>query len=530
MSNITYFTFNSDKSNQSCLNADQQCDSDEFHQDEKHSDKKQKSFQICPNCDKTFEYKSLLTRHLESCNRNQKKFLAFQKSYNDLVIEHNKCKDENKTLQQTLNDVKKEYEQLQRTSKEYRSNKDYFEKVNFTLQESIKDCKKENNVLQLKYNELDTENKLLKNKQVLLEKELYHLEKETKSLSQTLEKKDEKIIENNNINVTLQLNQINQQINIDGKVNYKTIVEKLPCVTNGDLDTLFKNLPIASLDSIKALTNYVSVNYLNKRVVCTDKARRTLAWKDENRKIIKDKNGALLSKKVKRAGVQNKSLLEGLLHDFDSTIDQTNISDLESINRKNDTVVALTKNNTWFEDEFSKGIVPHAKHVKQFTSIPQAEVENFTKRLKTWCNNFTVNEGKVDLTTFLLMLFRECFNINPNTHHDMLTLYVDTINKKILCFLDCCNCYFCDDADNIISDHKGRITFNIIRLWLRQNMAPSALKKNQAHYFCFSEQDIKEITDEELFESTCFETFYNFIHMNFEIEEEDENAEEEKSF
>jgi hypothetical protein len=250
-------------------------------------------------------------------------------------------------------------------------------------------------------------------------------------------------------------------------------------------------------------------------VICTDKARRTIAWKDENLKIIKDKNGFLLSKKVKKIGKANKENFDGLLKGFDSSIDQTNISHINSINNKNDTVVSLLRNNSDFETEFTKSIINHTPHVKSFTQLPKVDIENYTKSIKTWCNNFST-DNKVNLTKFLYLWFKTFLQVHPDKSHNILNMYLQCINKNIYGFMDCCNVYFKDDADNICIDYKGKTTFSILRNFLRSNQAPSALKKNHYKYFEFSQTDIQEITSEDLFEGLCFETFHTYIHCNFD--------------
>jgi hypothetical protein len=467
---------------------------------------------FCIKCGKTFEFQSFLKRHMSKCKidkESSQPYLDLKLKFDSLQEEFNRLATQNSNLSLISQQTNKELHTIKTELKNSNAAKDRLEKVNFTLSNTNKDSKRDFDILTAKNNNLLTELASLKENFLQKEKEICGLQGEIKVLKSVIETKEEKIIENQNISLTLQLN---QQINIDGKVNYKKVVENLPCVTSEDLDSLFKNLPIHSLDSIKAVTNYVSSQYLNKRVVCTDKARRTVAWKDENRKIIKDKNGSLLSKKVKRAGVENKDVLETLLHNFDDKIDQTNIGQLESINRKNDTVVAITKNNTSFEDEFAKSLISHTKHVKNFHTLPKAEVETFTKYIKAWCKAFSTQE-KLDLTGFLYILFKDCFKIQPTFEpHNLVTLYTSCLNKTIVCFMDCCNCYFCNDAENITVDFKGNVTFNIIRLWLKQNMAPNALANNHYHCFAFTDDDIRDITNKDLFANTCLQTFYNFIH------------------
>jgi hypothetical protein len=471
---------------------------------------------VCNVCSKEFDYFSFYKRHVEYCKK-QKKINYF--------LQH----------EETINSNLAQTAELIKAVKELKESNEYLKKVNCTLESRIKDQQH----LSAKCTQLETDLVSSKAKCEDFERKSINLEIEVGVLKNMIDLQQNKLSENKFLNLTLQLNQFNEYHNSNEKINYKTIVQKLPCVSNSGIDNLFKNLPVEVLESVKQFTDYVGTNYLNKRVVCTDLARGTIAWKDEDQKIIKDKHGSLLTKKIKNIGKENKPLLDGLLDIYDKKMDQTNSNNILSINNKNNTVVGLTKNNTWFEGEFTKNILPHTRHVKQFKDLPKSEPENFTKYIKNWLlyfkpiaeeDNYEI-EVKVNLSKFLEILFEDGFKIVPNKRHDMISLYLECINKKIMCFMDCCNCYFCDDSNNIMVDYKGSIVLEIIRDWLRKNMAPNASKTNHANCFDFSEQDIREITNQKMFETTCFETFYNFIHC-FKVDCKPENAvesdEEEK--
>ena len=380
---------------------------------------------------------------------------------------------------------------------------------------------------------LTKENKHLNEQKQTFEKQNIVLEEKVKLLNDLIDKKEERIKELQQVNVTVQYNQVNNQININqsSDVNYKNIVDRLPPVKLKELEYLFNSFPANTFESYESFTKFISNDYLKYRVICTDLRRKTLAWKDENRNIIKDKEGRLLSQTVKNIGKKNHKKLDAIAKELASKLDYTNISQaIRDSTSSEFRDVFYYKDDQHFQSNFIPKLVKRVTNIKNINNLPNRTFVNIKLAVNNYFDHFKSIDGfdptnlksieelspslsessddnslkqRLTLTEFLLLMFKNCFRM-PSHHAQFMSLYTCCVSKIILVFIDCCYCYFCDDAENVYPDIQGNVLIQEIYNQLKN---PSRL-----NYLTLSKSDLDDLSSLNCFKSLFFELAYRYTH------------------
>lgn len=288
-----------------------------------------------------------------------------------------------------------------------------------------------------------------------------------------------------------------QQTNL---INYQSVVERLPMVREADIVGLIKNAPYESFDSSESLGQYLTTNYLNDRLVTTDASRGVVAWKDENRTIIKDKGAVEISKKITKIGSSTKYEIDKKLKAFDEKMDQTNISHLMNINNKKDTYDCITSQNPKFSKELGKTIAKYTPVLATFKELPKVKIETFRCSVKEFLDKFGDPLVQHSCKTFIEH-FCDKFNLIKTNNGinslkdftrgmNFVKLHEALISKKINFFVLNRHTYFLDDIDNVYTDKNSNFICFLLLSFLKGNIMKNANRNNKASYFKFTNTDI----------------------------------------
>jgi len=294
-------------------------------------------------------------------------------------------------------------------------------------------------------------------------------------------------------------------------INYQSVVERLPMVRDADIVKLIHNAPYESFDSSESLGYYISTQYLSDRMVSTDPSRGVVAWKDENRTIIKDKGAIAISKKITKIGSSNKYEINKKLKDFDEKMDQTNTAHIININNKKETYDLISCESQNFSKNLGKTIAKFTPNLSTFKELPKVKIESFKSMVMQFFQNYgdpCVRHGCKSFLEFFTVKFNKS---EPTNKSSFLKLYDDLMSNKIRFFLLNTHTYFLDDIDNLYRDKDSMFLTYLILTFLKDNILRNAARNNKACYFKFSDDDIKLLCNKNNFNSFLIETIRPFF-------------------
>ena len=320
--------------------------------------------------------------------------------------------------------------------------------------------------------------------------------------------------QNTTTNIQILAGQFNFISGSDTTLNLKNIVNRLPCVRTEDLQRLLESADIKkTMDSVDNVTSYLASNYLNSRVICTDKSRHTVAWKDENCEIVKDSKAQKLSNKVHTASVKSQAVLKSKLKNYIDDIDQSDGNKIVDILNKEITHDSLIQPSNAYRNDFSnlfsKRLTKSLKHVDSFQGLPCNTNNNFLTNLDTWLYNYNYNTV-FDLLGFLTLFLKYFCKVSVSKT-DAETSLLDLHSKKRICWFDKYFAYFLNDSQFIHKDLYYSLIVPKLKNFILSNIKPNAEGNNKAEFFNFSDSDIKTACNEDSLREYLYKVMESLI-------------------
>jgi len=338
------------------------------------------------------------------------------------------------------------------------------------------------------------------------------IENKTKALDEANEKLKEEIeskksaiqeleVTKGKLQVLDNLKVVNNFVNVNAVINVQNVVQRLPMVRDSDIEGLIQNAPYESFHSADSLGSYLSRNYLKERLVTTDYSRGVVAWKDENRNLIKDKGALQISKKISKIGSKNRLDINRKLKEFDEQMDQTNSAHIININAKYDTYQKIISQNTDFNIDLGKSVAKESPQLSSFQSLPEQKFENFKNSVQQFFKAYGSPLVRHNCSTFINHFVENFGLIKPNAYDDICFYILENFVRKgdIKFFLVSKSVYFSDDSENLYHDRKCEQLCGMVLAFLKDNILKNAEGNNKAGYFKFSDDDIRLLCDKDKF-------------------------------
>jgi hypothetical protein len=306
----------------------------------------------------------------------------------------------------------------------------------YKLYQQIKELKLANNVLKQQNKQLLND---LKNTQSDIDS-LTRLQSENDNLKTKIEMM-EKMLESEKEHNKQILQRGNvQNNNVYNVKTLKQVVQSLPPIIDKELEEKISALNLNHIrNQEEGIGAYLAKTYLNDRLICSDKSRFTVNWKDENNNIIKDQGSKKITNKISKLATNQKKHLWDLIGSFNDSMDQTNPNHIIEINNYVDLVDGLTTNSSETQEKLAHII---AKNVPDDNCTTRSLKHEICKTLSD-LKDIVMGGLEGFYSIFCQLLSRQ------NMGDDFL---VDIQNKNILCFSTHKRSYFLNDFDDLIMD------------------------------------------------------------------------------
>lgn len=314
--------------------------------------------------------------------------------------------------------------------------------------------------------DLITENERLKQKL----KDQEELSKEKRELEKNLSFK-----EGENQTLKEMVNKQRPYINIynSGTIqsgnSINNVIQCLPCIKDSEIKISLEKLSSTQLmDEEEGLGRFLSRDYLRERVVATDSSRQTIAWKNENKEIIRDTNSRQLTNKIYNVAKTITPIFNAIVNGYSQNSDCPSAEQIITTNNMLNFIDRIKTNRNKSKKALAKAIVDHIPTIKDIKDLNiEPDFKEFISYIEEWLKSFTsyVFSLKDALKHFISYTKQQ--NWNRKGWHTTLSELVEAKRKIVI---DTHFSYYCNDANHLFEDENHQLLCTIL-------------------YFCIVEQE-----------------------------------------